>query len=430
MAELFGAIEKGLGIALNAIYEAVPSYGVAIVLLTVGVRAVLWPLGVRQIHGMKRMQAAQPEIKAVQSKYREMQKKVKNRAELMALRQEQQKETSEVMRKHGASFAGGCGPALYQMPILIAMFSVMRAAALFVPTGAASLAGASIAPDFYTEQQLKATVCVQSAEQQPADAGALRITCFTEGEDAPEPTDFNLTGLEERNAKGQSIGMADVAEVAFCQPLLTADGKATSFQCRSTLGTGHLPRDGALFADISTGKAQAFWMHSGCSATQAGSESGLRTCSPTSSDAGPLGRFPYYLVVLLIAASQYVSSKQMMARQASKGAATQQQQQAQQMTTRLLPLVFGFISLNFPSGTNVYYLTYNLWQWGQQTVMFRREDAHPDKPAAPEKAAPPPAKGSPAPPPDSPEIEGTIAQEGAPARPHPRSKKKKRRKKR
>src|SRR6266566_3224741 len=52
MAEFFGAIQNALGVALNAIYTVIPSYGVAIILLTIAVRAVLIPLTLKQIRSM------------------------------------------------------------------------------------------------------------------------------------------------------------------------------------------------------------------------------------------------------------------------------------------------------------------------------------------------------------------------------------------
>ena len=59
------AVLNGLGAVLAFIYKLIPNYGVAIILLTVGIRVLLLPLGVKQIRSMQATQAIQPKIKAM-----------------------------------------------------------------------------------------------------------------------------------------------------------------------------------------------------------------------------------------------------------------------------------------------------------------------------------------------------------------------------
>src|SRR2546421_1600649 len=106
MAEFFGAIQHALGVALNAIYTAIPSYGVAIILLTLAVRAVLIPLTLKQIRSMTAMQKMAPEQKKIQQKYKALQAKAKDRAEVMQLRQEMNREVMGLYKTHGVNPAG------------------------------------------------------------------------------------------------------------------------------------------------------------------------------------------------------------------------------------------------------------------------------------------------------------------------------------
>jgi YidC/Oxa1 family membrane protein insertase len=99
--------------ALAALYAVIPSYGVAIILLTLGVRILLLPLSIKQTRSMREMQMIQPEIKRLQKKYKGDRQKMNQ--ELMAL-----------YKEHGVNPFGGCLPLLMQMPVFIALFYVIR----------------------------------------------------------------------------------------------------------------------------------------------------------------------------------------------------------------------------------------------------------------------------------------------------------------
>ncbi|MBA2327842.1 MAG: membrane protein insertase YidC, partial [Actinobacteria bacterium] len=76
---------------------------------------------------------------------------------------------------------------------------------------------------------------------------------------------------------------------------------------------------------------------------------------------------PYFVMVALVVLSGYLQSKQTQ-RTTPKGGANAQMQ----MIGKVLPIVFGVISLNFPAGLVVYFLISNLWRLGQQEVIFRK----------------------------------------------------------
>jgi YidC/Oxa1 family membrane protein insertase len=104
----------GIGWLLAQIYDLVGNYGVAIILLTVVVKIVLLPLGIKQIKSMQAMQAIQPKIKELQKKYK-------------GNKQKAQEETMKLYKEAGVNPLGGCLPVLLQFPILIAMYAVIRA---------------------------------------------------------------------------------------------------------------------------------------------------------------------------------------------------------------------------------------------------------------------------------------------------------------
>ena len=104
---------NGLGWVLSHIYDGVHSYGLAIIILTLGIRLVLLPLGLKQIRSMQSMQALQPQIKSLQQKYKGNKQKLNE-------------EMMKLYKERGVNPLAGCWPMLVQIPILIALYSVLR----------------------------------------------------------------------------------------------------------------------------------------------------------------------------------------------------------------------------------------------------------------------------------------------------------------
>jgi YidC/Oxa1 family membrane protein insertase len=110
---LWQGLLEGIGWLVAQIYSLIPNYGVTIIVLTVLIRLVLLPLGVKQIRSMQSMQAIQPKVKQLQQKYK-------------GNKQKQQEEVMKLYKEHGVNPFSGCWPVLLQFPILIAMYSVLR----------------------------------------------------------------------------------------------------------------------------------------------------------------------------------------------------------------------------------------------------------------------------------------------------------------
>ena len=101
---------------LDFFYGLVPSYGLAIIALTVVIRLALFPLSAGSIRNARRMRIAQP---AMQKRQAEIKAKYANNP------QKQQEELGGLMKEFGSPLAG-CLPLVVQMPILFALFATLR----------------------------------------------------------------------------------------------------------------------------------------------------------------------------------------------------------------------------------------------------------------------------------------------------------------
>jgi YidC/Oxa1 family membrane protein insertase len=90
------------------------NYGIAIIMLTLLVRILFWPLTHKSTESMKRMQEIQPEIKALQAKYGKSNP------------QKLQQETMKLYKEKNVNPMGGCLPMFVQIPVFIALFTVLR----------------------------------------------------------------------------------------------------------------------------------------------------------------------------------------------------------------------------------------------------------------------------------------------------------------
>jgi YidC/Oxa1 family membrane protein insertase len=100
---------------LNALEKVVRNYGVAIMLLTVIVRIIFWPLTHKGTESMRKMQALQPQLKEIREKFKDNPQRM-------------QQETMAFYKTNKVNPMGGCLPMLLQIPVFIALFVVLRSA--------------------------------------------------------------------------------------------------------------------------------------------------------------------------------------------------------------------------------------------------------------------------------------------------------------
>ncbi len=100
---------------LNFFHRIIPNYGVAIILLTFLVRIIFWPLTHKSTVSMRKMQEIQPQLKELQAQYKDNPQKM-------------QQETWALYRANKVNPLSSCLPMLIQIPVFIALFTVLRSA--------------------------------------------------------------------------------------------------------------------------------------------------------------------------------------------------------------------------------------------------------------------------------------------------------------
>lgn len=111
---MFDWLINGMTYALDFIYGLVGNYGLAIVIFTLIIKLVLYPLTAKQTRSMREMQEIQPEMKKIQNKYEDDKEK-------------QQEEMMKLYKEHGVNPAAGCFPMIVQMAILIPLYRTIFA---------------------------------------------------------------------------------------------------------------------------------------------------------------------------------------------------------------------------------------------------------------------------------------------------------------
>jgi YidC/Oxa1 family membrane protein insertase len=106
------AVAKPLFYAIRYLYDITHNYGVAIILVTVGIKLLLAPLAYKSYKSMKQMAAVQPELVAVQKKYADDRERLN-------------KELIKLYKDKKVNPVGGCLPMFVQIPVFVALFNIL-----------------------------------------------------------------------------------------------------------------------------------------------------------------------------------------------------------------------------------------------------------------------------------------------------------------
>ncbi len=109
---MLGWLQELLKVLLNFFYGIIPNYGVAILLLTIFVKIVMFPLTHKSYESTSKMSGLSPKIAELKEKY-------KNNPQKM------NQEIADMYKKAGVNPLGGCLPLLLQMPIFIALYGLL-----------------------------------------------------------------------------------------------------------------------------------------------------------------------------------------------------------------------------------------------------------------------------------------------------------------
>jgi YidC/Oxa1 family membrane protein insertase len=209
---VFQGLLNAIGWVLAQIYDLVGNYGLSIIVLTIVIKVVLLPLGVKQIKSMQAMQSIQPKVKELQKKFKG------NKAKI-------QEETMKLYKEAGVNPLGGCLPLLLQFPILIAMYAVIRAPQL-QPADSAGQVVASA----------QATAYLVHNSHLPEDSALLKNVVLHQN--------LDFLGMNLQCSAAQSGTQATISDstrnpVKPDKPILYSDGTALPFS--ATTGDGKLP---------------------------------------------------------------------------------------------------------------------------------------------------------------------------------------------
>ncbi|MGZ8566537.1 MAG: YidC/Oxa1 family membrane protein insertase [Actinomycetota bacterium] len=311
---VFQALLNGIGWILAWIYDFVGNYGLSIIVLTIVIKVVLLPLGVKQIKSMQAMQSIQPKIKELQKKYKGNKEKV-------------QQETMKLYKEAGVNPLGGCLPLLLQFPILIAMYAVLRAPQLQPVDATGQPVPSSVEVDGQPVANTEVAGYTIHNSHLPTDSKLFKDVMLHENLGF---LGMNLQCSASQSGTAAGLEASDRGEVLPDTTILDADGNELLFD--PTTGTGQLP------------------------------------CGSASTD-----KIPYFALLIFMVGTTFYQQRQM--QKASPPGAASGQQQA---ILKIMPLMFGIFGYTFPAGLTLYWTVSNLWQIGQQHVLLKAGHIGPD----------------------------------------------------
>jgi YidC/Oxa1 family membrane protein insertase len=109
---MFDILAKPCVWLMNKVYSVIPNYGIAIIILTILIKAILWPLGSKSYKSMSEMKKIQPLMKEIREKYKNDKKKMNE--EVMSL-----------YRTYKINPLGGCLPMVVQLPVFFALYRML-----------------------------------------------------------------------------------------------------------------------------------------------------------------------------------------------------------------------------------------------------------------------------------------------------------------
>jgi YidC/Oxa1 family membrane protein insertase len=115
---LWGFIAEPLFYSLRWLHQYVHNYGWDIVLITILINMVMFPLKVKSMRAMQKMQKVAPEIKSIQERYKKYSMRDPRKADM-------NKEVMEVYSREGINPLGSCWPTLIQMPIWFGLYRML-----------------------------------------------------------------------------------------------------------------------------------------------------------------------------------------------------------------------------------------------------------------------------------------------------------------
>ena len=325
------------------------SYGIGIILLTIIVRGLMWPLGLSQQRSMRTMQMLQPKMKAIQERY-------KSNPQMM------QQKMMEFYKEHKFNPMAGCFPLLIQMPIFILLYSTLMSPQFI------QMAGDS---QFLFIKRLDATLKTSAGISQDGILGVSKYDTFMAGktakvylknEDEPllnvkiekpnkavevqgdlvpgEPADFKIS-LDSLNLKFSQLDQIEKAEI-----------DVTDVQTKETEKLTFERKDGILISSVPTKEVKTSF------------------------------HYDVLLLIALFAVTMMLSQKAMMAMNKNVQQDPAQAQMQKSMNTFMpIMLTFTFVIIPIPAGVLLYLISSNVFQVIQTVIINKQLEAEDAKKA-------------------------------------------------
>lgn len=192
---------KLLFILMKGFHSLTGSWAISIILLTVALRLMLYPLNAWSMRSTLKMQELSPDIQALNEKYKKDPKKI-------------QIETMNLYRERGVNPLSGCFPLLIQLPFLIAMFDLLRST--FELRGACAVPGwidNLTSPDVLFSWTTPIPLIGNQFHLLPIILGACMF--LQQRMMSPTPTDASQMTEQQRQARAMSTLMAPVFTILF-----------------------------------------------------------------------------------------------------------------------------------------------------------------------------------------------------------------------
>ena len=327
--------------ALSKLAAIVGGYGIAIIILTIIVRGLMWNLNVEQQRSMKMMQTLQPKLKAIQDRY-------KNNPQVM------QQKMMEFYKQHKFNPMGGCLPLLIQMPIFILLYSAL------------------ISPQFIQVAGNQHFLFVDSL------ATTLRATAgiSNDGKMGADPNDKFILG---NNA---TVYLPDktVNNVKITDPTQALEIQGELVPGEDVIFTFSLDHIKMKFSELEkVEKAEVTVTNSNIreneNITFTRNNEGLMTATVPTVPVNRAWHWDVIILIILFAATMFISQKIMMA--ITKTDSQDQTQAAiQKSMGTFMPLMImaTFIIIPIPAGVFLYLITSNVIQIAQTIIINKQID--------------------------------------------------------
>lgn len=334
---------------LSKLAHLVGSYGLAIILLTIIVRAAMWHLNVQQQRSMKMMQSLQPKMKAIQDRYQ-------SNPQVM------QQKMMEFYKEHKFNPMGGCLPLLIQMPIFILLYSALISPQFIQVAGE---------QHFLFVKSLATTMRATAGISDNGVLGAAKGDKFILGNTAtvylPNETIKNVK-VTDPNQAVEIVGELEPGKDVELQ--VSLNNFKLKFDQLNKIQKADLT---VTNSNIRENETITFTRDKNL-------EDGILTATVPTIPVNKTLHWDVVLLIVLFAITMYVSQKIMMSMNKTDSTdPTQQALQKSMGTFMPLMIIATFVIIPIPAGVLLYLITSNIIQIIQTVVINKQIDAEEER---------------------------------------------------